>query len=388
MTTLVTAARLLLPDGPVADPVLVLEDDLLVSFSTRSAQPLPRHTVHHDYPGATLAPAYFDVHTHGCRGRDVMEATPEAFRIIGSFLATRGVGAFLPTTISAPKDATLRSLAGLAKLLAAPAVPGHARPLGIHLEGPFLSHAKRGAHPTRDLLKPSVSFFDAMWEAAEGRVTLMTIAPELPGALDLIAHATGRGVRISIGHSDGLAADAIAAVHEGAVSATHTFNAMHRLDHREPGILGAVLSTDSLYAELICDGIHVDPSMVQLFSRAKPADRAILITDAMSAAGMPDGSYKLGELDVRVTGGRAILGENTLAGSTLTMDAAVQNYMRFAGVPLHQAVQAATANPSEMAQVASSTGGLEVGRRADLNVLAPDGALQATYLGGKRVQQA
>ncbi len=356
---------------------------MIASISTRPDQTLPAHAAHHDYPDAVLVPAYFDIHTHGCCGHDVMEATPEALGTINSFLARRGVGAYLATTMTAPKDRILRSLAGLATLLSAPLAPGQARPLGIHIEGPFLSHAKRGAHPTRDLLEPSIEFFDAMWNAAEGRITLMTIAPELPGALDLIAHAASRGVKISIGHTDGLAADAHAAVRSGAASATHTFNAMHRLDHREPGILGAVLSTDSLYAELICDGIHVDPSMVQLFSRAKPADRAILITDAMSAAGMPDGSYKLGELDVRVTGGRAITGENTLAGSTLTMDAAVPNYMRFAGVPLHQAVQAASANPIRMA--AMQAGELFAGQRADLNVLAGDGTLQATYLGGLRI---
>jgi N-acetylglucosamine-6-phosphate deacetylase len=386
MTTLVTAQQLLLQNGLLAEPVLIFEDGVIASVATRSAQALPPHSDHHDYPGAILAPAYFDVHTHGCRGRDVMEATPEALATVGSFLATCGVGAYLATTMTAPREAILRSLSGLAKLLSAPPLPGHARPLGLHIEGPFLSHAKRGAHPTRDLLEPSTEFFDAMWAAAEGRIVLMTIAPELPGALDLIAHAVSLGVKISIGHSDGWAADAHAAVRHGAVSATHTFNAMHRLDHREPGLLGAVLSTDSLYAELICDGIHVDPSIVQLFSRAKPADRAILITDAMSAAGMPDGSYKLGELDVRVTDGRAILGENTLAGSTLTMADAVPNYMRFAGIPLAQAVRAAGQNPARMTQLSSAATELTAGHRADFNVLAPDGALQATYLGGRRVQ--
>ena len=386
MTTLVTAQQLLLHNGLLAEPVLIFEDGVIASVVTRSAQALPPHNAHHNYPGAILAPAYFDVHTHGCRGRDVMEATPEALATVGSFLATCGVGSYLATTMTAPKEAILRSLSGLAKLLSASPLPGHAHPLGMHIEGPFLSHAKRGAHPTRDLLEPSIEFFNAMWEAAQGRIVLMTIAPELPGALELIAYAVSLGVKISIGHSDGLAADAHAAVQNGALSATHTFNAMHRLDHREPGLLGAVLAIDSLYAELICDGIHVDPSIVQLFSRAKPTDRAILITDAMSAAGMPDGSYKLGELDVRVTGGRAILGENTLAGSTLTMANAVPNYMRFAGIPLAQAVRAAGQNPARMTQLGSAATELITGHRADFNVLAPDGTLQATYLGGQRVQ--
>ncbi len=386
MTTLVTAAHFLLPDTLLADPVLLLENDRVLSISTRAAQALPPAAAHHRYPGATLAPAFFDVHTHGCRGHDVMEATAAAFRTIGSFLAAHGVGAYLPTTVSAPRDATLRSLAGMAQLLHTEPEPGHARPLGIHLEGPFLSHAKRGAHAPADLLPPSIEFFDTMWEAAEGRVVLMTVAPELPGALDLIRHATAKGVHVSIGHSDAPTEQAQQSIAAGAVSATHTFNAMRKLDQRDPGILGVALSTDTLFAEIICDGLHVDPMLVQLFARAKGARKAILITDSMSATGMPDGTYKLGRLDVQVTGGRAVTEDGALAGSTLTMDAAVRNYTRFAGVPLAQALWAATRNPAAMTGLSKHVDMFQPGNRADFNVLSPEGELHATYLGGVRVR--
>ncbi len=362
-----------------------MEDGVLRSIHSQGDADLPKAALHRDYPGALLAPAYLDVHTHGCRGRDVMEATSEALGAIGRFLPQHGVGAYLPTTITAPKDVTLRSLAGLARLLRCTPEPGHARPLGIHLEGPFLSHAKRGAHPTADLLAPSIPWFDTMWEAAEGRITLMTIAPEVPGAIDLITHAVAKGVRISIGHSDGLAADAARGIAAGATSATHAFNAMRRLDHREPGILGAVLTTDTLYSEIICDGLHVEPSIVRLFFRAKPADRVILITDAMSAAGMPDGNYKLGALDVRVSGGRAITGEDTLAGSTLVLDAAVRKYREFTGGTLEQSVRAASENPARMSGWSDELGSLAEGRRADVNVLTPSGDLIETYIGGMPV---
>ena len=385
MTTLLTARSLLTDTGLVDDPIVRIEDGTIVSVTTRAEEALPNGAAHHDFPDAVLTPAFFDVHTHGCRGCDVMEGSAATLSVVNGFLAAHGVGAYLPTTISAPRDVTLRSLAALAKTLAAPAQPGHARPVGIHFEGPFLSHAKRGTHPPQDLLAPSIAFFDAMWQAAEGRATLMTIAPELPGAIELIAHAVARGLRISIGHTDGLAADASAAIAAGAVSATHTFNAMRRLDHREPGVLGAVLTTDTLYAELICDGLHVDPSMVQLFSRAKPEARAILITDAMSATGMPDGSYKLGELDVEVKQGRATTGIDTLAGSTITLDTAVRNYTRFAGLPLTRALHAATRNPARMTGLDAAIGSLAAGRRADINVLSPEGVVAATYLGGVRV---
>ncbi len=351
------------------------------------SQPSSEGSTHH-FPGATIAPAFFDVHTHGCRGRDVMEASGEALGSIGRFLAQHGVGAYLPTTITASKDATLRSLAGLAKLIARAPQPGEARPLGIHLEGPFLAHSRRGAHPPDKLLEPSIPFFNAMWEAAEGRVVLMTLAPELPGALELIAHAVALGVRVSIGHSDGGSAAAYAAMEAGASSATHTFNAMRGLTQREPGIAGAVLTSDSLYAELICDGLHVDPAIVKLFARAKPADRAILVTDAMSAAGMPDGTYTLGELDVRVTAGRCITGVDTLAGSTLTMDRALVNYMRYAGVPLDQALLAGTRNPAHMAGLEHLTGVLVEKQPADVNVFSPSGELLATFLRGELVPRA
>lgn len=382
MTTLVTADHLLLPDRLLVHPILLLENEQIVSISTRAEQALPPAAAHHDYPGATLAPAFFDVHTHGCRGHDVMEATGTAFRTIGSFLAAHGVGAYLPTTVSASRDATLRSLAGMARLLASLPEPGHAHPLGIHLEGPFLSHAKRGAHAPADLLPPSIEFFDTMWEAAEGRVVLMTIAPELPGALDLVEHATAKGVRVSIGHSDSSAEYAQKAVTAGAASATHTFNAMRKLDQRDPGILGVVLSTDMLFAEIICDGLHVDPMLVRLFARAKGPERAILVTDSMSATGMPDGTYKLGALDVQVTGGRAVTGDGALAGSTLTMDAAVRNYTRFAGVPLAHALWAAARNPAAMTGLSKHADVFQPGKRADFNVLSPEGELRATYLGG------
>ncbi len=386
MPTLLTAASLVTEYGLIDDPVVVLEDGGIVDIGSRESRETPHNAVLHDHPGATLTPAFVDVHTHGCCGRDVMEATGEAIATVNRFVARHGVGAYLPTTITAPRDVTLRSLAGLARELARPPAPGEARPLGIHLEGPFLSHPKRGAHPPHDLQEPSIEFFDAMWEAAEGRVTLMTLAPELPGALDLIAHAVRRGVTVSIGHSDARAEAAEAAIRAGARSATHTFNAMRRLDHREPGILGVALTDDALYAELICDGFHVAPAMVRLFARAKGPERAVLITDAMSAAGMPDGAYKLGELDVRVAGGRAITGEDTLAGSTLTLDQGLRNYCREGSVTLADAVQAATRNPARMAGL--DAGILRVGARADLNVLAPDGALMATYLGGVPVSRS
>ena len=384
MRTVVTAAWLWDGTGLMRDPVVELSGGRVVSIQTRVEGAAPVADKQLDFPGATLAPAFLDVHIHGAAGRDVMEATPEALAGVSGFLATRGTGSFLATTVTAPLDATLRSLSGLAKLIDAAKAESWqgARPLGIHLEGPFLSHAKRGVHPPEHLLAPDISVFDRMFEAAEGNIRLLTLAPELPGAIDFAAHATDRGVRISVGHSNATAAQTREAIAAGATSATHTFNAMRALDHREPGILGTVLTTGSLYAELICDGIHVDPSLVPLWWRAKGENRAILVTDAMSAAGMPDGEYTLGGFPVHVAEGRATA-DGVLAGSVLTLDLALKNFVAFTGAKIENALPLVTQNPASMTGFGDLAGTLRVGDRADFVALGADGALAASIIGGQ-----
>ena len=257
-----------------------------------------------------------------------------------------------------------------------------ARPLGIHLEGPFISHAKRGVHPPEYLLAPEVAVFDRLFEAAEGKVRLMTLAPELPGAAELAAHAVARGVRVSVGHSNATAAETRATVAAGATSATHTYNAMRPLDHREPGILGVVLTTDSLFAELICDGIHTKEELVKLWWRAKGPERAILITDAMSAAGMPDGEYQLGGFAVQVADGRATA-NGVLAGSVLTLNKALTNFVAFTGTPLEQALRLLTSNPAAMSGLGEEAGSLAVGKPANLVAVDERGTLMASLVGGR-----
>jgi N-acetylglucosamine-6-phosphate deacetylase len=213
-----------------------------------------------------------------------------------------------------------------------------------------------------------------LFEAAEGHIRLMTLAPELPGAVELAAHATARGVRVSLGHSDATAAETRAAIKAGAVSATHTFNAMRPLAAREPGILGTVLTDDALYAEMICDGIHVAPEMVKLWWRAKGPERAILVTDAMSATGMPDGEYQLGGFAVQVANGRATA-NGVLAGSVLTLDRALSNFMEFTGAPLEQALRLLTVNPAAMTGLGDQAGSVAVGMPANLTAVDEAGKL-------------
>jgi N-acetylglucosamine-6-phosphate deacetylase len=386
MRSLLTAGTLVLPDGVLSDPWLLIEDGVIHSFGTRG-DGLPQHKEHHDLPGALLAPAMLDIHVHGAAGHDVMEGTAESVSHVTRFLASHGVGAFLPTTVTAPVDDILRALDGLATLIETPGSVEGAAPLGIHLEGPFLSHARRGVHPPGLLQPPSIELFDHFWQASRGHIRLMTVAPELPSALDLIRHATALGVRVSLGHSDATATEAQAGVAAGGVSATHTYNAMRGLDHREPGMLGAVLDDDSLYAEIIADGIHVQPVAIRVFWRSKGSARTILITDGMSATGMPNGRYRLGTFEVDVADGRATHGD-VLAGSVLTMDRAVHNFAAFTGAPLATVARLATANPAVLSGFAQSHGAIAAGRRADVIAFSAEGQLVATCIAGRfaRVQ--
>jgi N-acetylglucosamine-6-phosphate deacetylase len=382
MRTVLTAKRLWDGSRVVSNPVVVLEDNRIDSIAAHDSAPLSGNAQHIDLPGATLAPAFFDVHIHGAAGHDVMEATPDALDAVGSFLATRGTGNYFATTVTATVDSTLRAVNGIAKRIAAAPVPGQAQPIGIHLEGPFLSHAKRGVHPPDLLLAPDIALFDRICEAAEGHVRLITLAPELPGAAEFAAHATARGVRVSVGHSNATAAETNSTIAAGAVSATHTFNAMRPLDHREPGILGTVLTKKSLFAELICDGIHTAPEMVQLWWSAKGPERGILVTDAMSATGMPDGQYQLGGFTVDVANGRA-MANGVLAGSVLTLDRALTNFISFTGANLDEALQLLTVNPASMTGLASRVGALAAGGPANLVAVDDSGVLLASIVHGK-----
>jgi N-acetylglucosamine-6-phosphate deacetylase len=321
-----------------------------------------------------------------------MEGTPEALCAVSHFMAKRGVGHYLPTTVTAPVEKTLHSLEGIARAIDQAALESwdtrHAQPVGIHLEGPFISHARRGVHPPENILPPDVTMFDRFQQAAGGNIRLVTIAPEVPGALDLIRHCTAQGIRVSIGHTDASSEEAHAAIEAGAQSATHTFNAMRPLNHREPGVLGTVLDSDQLYAELICDGIHVAPELVRLWLKAKGPQRAILITDSMAAAGMPDGEYTLGTFAVRVADGRAFAaddltkGKHTLAGSVLTLDRAVANLQRFAGASLEVAVGLASHNPAFFMGMERAIAYIAPEQPANFNVFNAAGELEDTILRG------
>jgi N-acetylglucosamine-6-phosphate deacetylase len=380
MTSTITARQLLRGNEIVEYPLITVDDGRITSIVRRD-----RDDAADSYPGAMLVPAYVNIHVHGAVGHDVMEGTPEALHAVGAALAGHGVGAYYPTTVTSSTEETLRALDMIAGVIEGEPAPDCAAPVGIHLEGPFLSTAKRGVHPAALLVAPSISLFDRFWQAARGQIRIMTIAPELPNALELIEYARGFGVVCSLGHSDAHLEQAEAGFRAGARSATHTFNAMRSLDHRDPGIAAYVLDQDALFAEIICDGIHVDPAMVRLFFKGKGADKTILITDGMAATGMPDGKYKLGDLDVEVSHGRCTSAGSpgVLAGSVLTMDKAVRNFSSYTGIGLLASARLAARNPAILMGLDQHWGCLEEGREANFIALSQDGKIVQSFRAGR-----
>jgi N-acetylglucosamine-6-phosphate deacetylase len=383
-----TATSLFTPLERIEQPLVLIEGESVVDVTTRAHREVPRGCRVVDFGDGILVPGLIDIHIHGGAAHDVMAQDPDALPSVERLLARHGVSSYFPTTVTAPLDLTLSALQRLAHAIeqaqhAQTNGELRARPLGIHLEGPFLSHSKRGVHPPENLLAPDPVIFEKFWQASRGQIRLLTIAPELPGALDVITQAASLGVCVSVGHSDASLDSTRAAVAAGARHATHTFNAMRPLGHRDPGILAEVLTDPRVSADIIADGIHVDPTVVQLFLKAKGPDAAVLITDANAATGMPDGRYHLGPFEFEVHEGRC-LSNGTLAGSVLTMDRAIRNVVKFADWDLQQAVRLATLNPARVAGV-PTRGALKADLAADLVVLSPEGEVRNTIIRGSGI---
>jgi N-acetylglucosamine-6-phosphate deacetylase len=380
-----TARELYTPLEKIDQPILLVEDGLIARISSRSEREIPPSARVLDFGASILAPGFLDVHLHGGAGHDVMNHDPDKEGSMQMALAAHGVTAYLATTVTAPLDRTLAALEGMAASIEKAGngeMPDihRARPLGIHLEGPFISHVRRGVHPPENLLLPTIELFDRFWQAARGHILMMTIAPELDGAFDVIAEANRRGVCVSVGHSDADLPTTQRAIAAGARHATHTFNAMRPLSHRDPGVIGAVLTDNRVSADIIADGIHLDPAIVQLFLRAKGVENAVLITDAIAATGMPDGRYQLGGIEVEVKAGQCTA-DGKLAGSVLTLDRAIRNVMEFAQWDLQKALRLATVNPARTIRN-TTCGSLKAGAAADFVVLSPAGDVMKTVIRG------
>jgi len=390
----IEARQILTPLEVVADGRLLIEDGVIRAVGSREELRLPKNARVVELGDRILAPGFLDIHIHGGGGHDVMEATPDALDAVARMVLRHGTTSFLPTTLTAPVPKLMRSLEGLGKLIATWPSNQHstsearAEPLGIHLEGPFLSPDRRGVHPCESLLAPSLELFQRFVEAAAGAVRVLTLAPELQGARELLSYAVNGGVKVALGHSDATYDQAEGAITAGASHAVHTFNAMRPFTHRDAGILGAVLTDDRLAAEVIADGIHVSAPALRLLLRAKGASNVVLVTDATSATGMGPGWYHLGEMDIVVAADApsGLLScrnsEGTLAGSVLTQDRAIRNMVAFTGITLCEAVRMASWNPARILGLEDRKGCLRPGADADVVALNPDGVVVGTMVKG------
>lgn len=305
------------------------------SAATRSDMPF------FDATGYTTLPGFIDVHVHGGAGHDTMDATPEALAAMSHFFAQHGVTAFLPTTITAPHAEIRQAVANVA---ATGAVESGARLLGVHVEGPYISPHYPGAQPASAIRPPNVNEFREL--VAAGPMRMITLAPEEAGADELIALALEHDIVVVWGHTNATYEACVQAAQAGVTQATHTYNAMSGLHHRKPGVLGATLTLDTVYAQLIADKIHVHPAAMQVLARCKGIDRTILITDAMRAAGLSPGEYDLGGQTVTVADGACRLADGTLAGSILTMDQALKNFIAATGLSLAAAWPVTSRTPA------------------------------------------
>jgi len=374
--TAIYASRILTPQEELRDCVIVVEAGRITGIGHRDEVHIPPGAKDYVASGMTVVPGFVDVHIHGAGGHDVTEADTAALDKITATVARFGTTSIVATTVTAPVEATCHSLEGIAHYIrahenAADNTRFGADILGIHLEGPFINPERRGVHPTDSILAPSVEIFEKFRAAAGNLVKIITIAPEMPGALKLIAAAVADGVVVGLGHTDADYAQARAAIGAGARHAVHVYNAMRPFTHRDPGVISAVLTDADVTAEIIADGVHVAGPAIQVLLGTKGFDTVLLVSDGTAATGMRDGTFKLGGFDVQVRDGVVRNSEGKLAGSTLTIDRAIR-FLVDLGVPVVDAIRMATILPARRLGLAGKKGIIAVGADADLVILTPD----------------
>jgi N-acetylglucosamine-6-phosphate deacetylase len=373
--TAIYASRILTPQEELLDAVILVEGGRITAIGHRDEVKIPEGAVDYVASGMTVVPGFVDVHIHGAGGHDVMEATHAALDCITSTVARHGTTSILATTVTAPVDETCKSLEGIAQYIRSHEHQENtglaAEILGIHLEGPFISKTRRGVHPSDSITRPSIEILDKFRAASDGLISILTVAPEVSGALDLIRAAVTNGIVAAIGHTDADYEQARAAIQAGARHAVHFYNAMRPFSHRDPGVIGAVLTEPDVTAEIIADGVHVAGPAIQVLLGTKGFDTVLLASDGTAATGMPDGNFRLGNFEVTVKDGVCRNSEGKLAGSTLTLDRALR-YIVSLGVPLIDALRMATILPARRLGLAGKKGIIAIGADADLVVLTPD----------------
>lgn len=386
MTVRAIKGNLILPDRVIENGILVIEGERIKEvrengpagdISTEGIKALD------DYSGRWVSPGLLDVHLHGALGHEVMDAEAEGLKEIAAHQAACGVTAFFPTTLTAPMEKVLEAIRAVRE---AAALDLSSEIAGIHLEGPYVSLKRKGAQDPKYVREIQEADLKILREALGPLKTLITVAPEAGPNIRFIPAMAEMGWVVSIGHSDATYDEAQTAISAGASHATHLFNAWREFHHREPGGLGAVLDSDRVFAELIADGIHVHPSFIRLAVFRKGPGRMCLITDSLKAAGLPDGTYDWGEMQIILKGAEVRLKDSgVLAGSVLHLNQAVRNVLNWTGLPVPAAIRMASLTPAESVGLGHIMGSLEPGKLANVAVYDSNFETLATYLRGKKV---
>ncbi|WP_407083806.1 N-acetylglucosamine-6-phosphate deacetylase [Photobacterium leiognathi] len=369
--------RIFMPTGIAYNQYVIVNDGKIEAIT--ETKPLDCDVT--ELEGQTLVPGFIDIHIHGRAGADVMDATPQALQTIADALPKTGVVAWVGTTVTAPWQDIINALQQVREFCQQPKQVG-AKLLGCFLEGPYFTEAYRGSHPTQYLQAPSIAALAELKEVAGDSLIRVALAPEYQGSDEAIQWLTAKGIKTSIAHTSANFEQVTTAHQHGADCGVHLFNGMSGLHHREPGCAGAVLFHDML-AELIADGIHVHPVMMQLAYRMKGYQQLALITDCMRAGGLSDGKYQLGAQMITVTNGEARTDDGSLAGSTCSLDQALRNMIMLAGVPEWEAVQMATSVPAKYVGIDDKLGFIKPGYNASFALLDPQFQIQATLIDGQ-----
>lgn len=382
MKTYITGGTLVTPHRILPSHTLVIQGEKIIAIGS-SELPLDPGAAVISASGYWIVPGFIDIHTHGAMGTGAMDATPEAIHRMARFIAKHGVTSYLPTTWSATPGRMMEAIENIANC---PQPDDGAHHLGVHVEGPYLNVAHKGAQRPETIRLPDPEEYETWLET--GAVHLVTLAPELEGALDFVDRALPAGVEFAIGHSGATYEQVVEAADHGVRQVTHLFNGMLGLHHRRPGTLGGCLVDDRLYTQLIVDGVHLHPEMVKLAVRAKSPARSILITDAIRGTGLPDGDYDFDGQVMSVRGGVSRTPGGSLSGSTLTMDRGLRNLINFTGLPLHEALPMATSVPAESIGWGGRKGVLAPGADADLVFLDAALEVRKTMILGRIIYDA
>ena len=341
-------------------------------------QPVDEEVV--DARNLMMIPGLVDIHFHGCKGADMCDGTKEALDVIMDYEASVGVTSVCPATMTIPRD----ELLAVMKNAGAYSYQGGAHLVGINMEGPFISPSKKGAQAAENIMHCDYEYFCQLQEAAGGLIKLVDIAPEEPGAMEFIYEVKGKVV-VSLAHTAADYDTAREAIEHGASHATHLYNAMPPMNHRNPGVIGAVRDSSECHVELICDGVHIHPSVIRATYAMFGAERIILISDSMRATGLEDGEYTLGGQPVKVRGNLATLHDGTIAGSATNLMDCLRFAVREAGIPLETAVMCATANPAREIGIFDEVGSITAGKRADFILLNQNLEIVRVYIDGKEL---